>query len=106
MAEIYDVERETEFNREKLRRAIPKRLQELAQELSARKIVDEGWYVDLVIKLLQSVHRVGNDLLKTIDQEAVSAAAWNSRNYFAGQCVICLEEITSAMKRQDVTPRN
>ena len=38
------------------------------------------WYADLITKILQSVHRVGTDLLKTIDQDAVSAAAWNARN--------------------------
>jgi hypothetical protein len=40
----------------------------------------EPWFADLVAKILLSVNRVRDDLLKTIDQEAVSGAAWNSRN--------------------------
>src|ERR1700678_264161 len=40
----------------------------------------EPWFADLVVKILLSVNRVCGDLLKTIDQDSLSSAAWNSRN--------------------------
>jgi hypothetical protein len=78
----YDVDSETRFTREKLQTAIPNRLQELYDVITCCKSkgTAEPWFADLVGKILLSVNRVCGDLLKTIDQEAVSAAAWNSRN--------------------------
>ncbi|HEV2117599.1 MAG TPA: hypothetical protein VGR48_16315 [Terriglobales bacterium] len=76
----YDVRQETEFNREKLQIAIPKRLDELIDILAAHEGRVDGWYADLIYKVLLSVKRVCADLLATIDQEALSAAAWNARN--------------------------
>jgi len=80
MPTAYDVERETEFSREKLRIAIPNRLQELVHVVAARRNKVEVWYADLITKILQSVHRTCRDLLNTIDQDGVAAAAWNARN--------------------------
>jgi hypothetical protein len=78
----YDVDRETHFTREKLQTAIPNRLQELYDIITSCKSrgTAEPWFADLVVKILLSVNRVCGDLLKTIDQETVSGAAWNSRN--------------------------
>src|SRR5208337_2235269 len=77
----YDVDAEIQFTREKLQTAIPNRLQELYDIITSckRKRTMEPWFADLVAKILLSVNRVCGDLLKTIDQEAVSCA-WNSRN--------------------------
>ena len=82
MPDDYDVALETEFNRDKLQNAIPNRLQELCDIIASRKIKGkvEPWFADLVTKILYSVARVSSDLLKTMDREAVSAAAWNARN--------------------------
>lgn len=76
----YDVKQETEFNREKLQIAIPRRLDELIEILAAHQDRVDGWYADLIYKVLLSVKRVCSDLLATIDQEALTAAAWNARN--------------------------
>jgi hypothetical protein len=78
----YDVKKETDFNRDKLQAVIPNRLQELLDIIVSRKSHDsvEPWFADLVHKLLLSVDRVRYDLLKTMEQEAISAAAWNARN--------------------------
>jgi|SRR5579859_985013 len=75
----YDVERETEFNRVQLGTTIPKRLQELREILGGCSSLD-AWHVGLLNKLLESVNRVCRDLLNTIGQEALPAAAWNARN--------------------------
>ncbi len=78
----YDVDWETRFTREKLQTVIPNRLQELYDLITncKSKGTAEPWFADLVVKILLSVNRVCGDLLKTIDQETVSGAAWNSRN--------------------------
>lgn len=76
----YDVEVETKFNREKLSTVIPSRLRELRETLTVHNGGVEKWYVDLLTKLLVSVHQVCQDLLETISKEALSAAAWNARN--------------------------
>jgi hypothetical protein len=78
----YDVDWETQFNRDKLQTAIPNRLHELCDIITSCKSkgIAEPWFADLVTKILLSVNRVCGDLLKTIDQEAVSGASWNSRN--------------------------
>src|ERR1017187_8436436 len=78
----YDVDWETRFTREKLETAVPNRLQELYDIITncKNKGTVEPWYADLVLKILLSVNRFCGDLLKTIDQETVSGAAWNSRN--------------------------
>lgn len=80
MPDEYDVQRETEFNREKLQAAIPRRLDELTNILAEHHGRVEGWYADVIYKVLLSVRRVCSALLATIDQEALSAAAWNARN--------------------------
>jgi len=76
----YDIDWETDFNRDKLQTAIPNRLQELCDIITSRKSKTEPWFADLVTKILLSVARVCRDLRKTIEQEAVSNAAWNARN--------------------------
>jgi hypothetical protein len=76
----YDVNIEAEFNREKLRTTIPKRLQELLEIIDARRDRLEDWYASLFIKMLMSVARVCHDLLQTTEREALPAAAWNARN--------------------------
>lgn len=80
MSDEYDVQRETEFNREKLQTAIPTRLDELVDIFAKHQDKVDGWYADLIYKVLLSVKRVSSDLLATIDQEALPAAAWNARN--------------------------
>jgi len=81
MPDDYDVERETEFNREKLQTVIPNRIQELIDIIKGRKNNSvDTWYDDLIIKILLSVDRTCRDLLKTMDQESVPGAAWNARN--------------------------
>ena len=81
-SEDYDVGYETQFTRDKLQTSIPNRLQELCAIITSCKSIGtvDPWFADLVVKLLISVSRVCGDLLKTIDQETVSGAAWNSRN--------------------------
>src|SRR5437870_9226684 len=69
MPDHYDVERETEFNREKLQTAIPNRLQELIDIITSRKHTVDSWYADLITKILLSVDRICRDLLKTMEQE-------------------------------------
>ena len=78
----YDIEKETEFNRDKLQTVIPNRLQQLLDIIASSKNQGsvEPWFADLVHKLLLSVDRVRYDLLTTIQQDAVSGAAWNARN--------------------------
>jgi hypothetical protein len=76
----YDVEVETNFNREKLSAVIPNRLRELCETLAVRRGGVEEWYVDLLTKIVISVARVCQDLLETTDKEALSSAAWNARN--------------------------
>jgi hypothetical protein len=78
----YDVAWETQFNFDKLKTAIPNRLHELRDIITSCKSKGtiEPWFADLVTKILLSVDRVCGDLLKTIEQEAVSRAAWNARN--------------------------
>jgi len=73
----YDVDRETQFTPEKLQTAIPNRLQELYDIITSCKSkgTAEPWLADLVVKILLSMKRVCGDLLKTIDQDAVSGAA-------------------------------
>jgi hypothetical protein len=76
----YDVDWETNFNRDKLQTAIPNRLQELQDTIVSRGDTVEPWFRDVVIKILLSVNRVRLDLLRTMEQETVSGAAWNARN--------------------------
>ena len=78
----YDVDKETDFNRDKLQTVIPNRLQELIDIIQRHKSKGsvEPWFADLVTKLLLSVDRVRYDLVKTMEQEAISGAAWNARN--------------------------
>ena len=78
----YDIDEETDFNRDKLQTAIPNRLQELLDLIVSRKSQGkvEPWFADLVHKLLLAVDRIRYDLLKTMEQDAVSGAAWNARN--------------------------
>lgn len=76
----YDVERETEFARQQFRTTIPNKLNELLEKLDHSKGRVESWYADLVVKISLSIGRVCNDLLKTSEQDALPAAAWNARN--------------------------
>jgi hypothetical protein len=78
----YDVDKETDFNRDKLQTAIPQRLQELLDIITSRKKEgrEEDWFAGLVYKLLLSVDRVCGDLLRTMEHNSVSGAAWNARN--------------------------
>jgi len=78
---VYDVERETEFNREKLQSAIPNRLHELIDIIASRQSSVDSWYASLITKILLSVDRTCRDMLKTMDQESVPGAAWNARNF-------------------------
>ena len=78
--EQFDVEWETNFSRDKLQSAIPNRLQEIYDIIASRRHKVEPWFADLVTKMLLSVNRVCADLLKTMEQETVSGAAWNARD--------------------------
>ena len=78
--EEYDVDWEANFNRDKLDSAIPTRLQELHDIITSRQGRVEPWFAVLVIKILLSVNTVRADLLKTMERETVSGAAWNARN--------------------------
>jgi hypothetical protein len=78
--EQFDVEWETNFSRDKLQSAIPNRLQEIYDIIASRRHKVEPWFADLVTKILLGVNRVCADLLKTMEQETVSGAAWNARN--------------------------
>jgi hypothetical protein len=55
-------------------------LQELQDIITSRKDSLEPWFAALVTKILLSVNRVRLDLLKTMEEETVSGAAWNARN--------------------------
>ena len=65
-----------------LRTELPSRLRRLIELLLAGTFPSESaWCGDLVLKLMQSVGRVGSDLLAaTESQEALPAVAWNARN--------------------------
>lgn len=76
----YDVKSEMEFSREQLGTKIPKRLDELLATVNDSTRNIEDWHRNLVAKIIISIARACNDLLKTIDQEALSTAAWNARN--------------------------
>jgi len=56
------------------------RLQELQDIITSRKDSLELWFAALVIKILLTVNRVRLDLLKTMEEETVSGAAWSARN--------------------------
>jgi hypothetical protein len=62
----YDVDWETQFNRDKLQTAIPNRLQELYDIILSCKSkgTAEPWFADVVVKILLSVNRVCGDLLQ------------------------------------------
>jgi hypothetical protein len=77
----YDVEQETEFNREKLHSAIPTRLQELIDIIANRQGSVDSWYAALITKIILSVDRTCRDMLTTMDKESVPGAAWNARNF-------------------------
>jgi hypothetical protein len=76
----YDVERETEFSRNQLQTRIPTRLDQLLSAVNESRRKTEDWYANLVAKIIIGIARSCDDLLKTIEQEALSAAAWNARN--------------------------
>jgi hypothetical protein len=76
----YDIEPETEFARQQFRTTIPNKLNELLENLDHSRGRVESWYADLVVKISLSIGRVCNDLLKTTEQDALPAAAWNARN--------------------------
>ncbi len=76
----YDVEREIEFSRQQLATTIPNRLNELLEKVDHSRGGIEDWYADLIVKISLSIGRVCNDLFKTTEQDALSAAAWNARN--------------------------
>ena len=80
MPDDYDVVRETEFNRENLQTAIPNRLKELGDIVWSRRTTGDNWFEDLIVKIVQSVDRTCRDLLETMPQDALPAAAWNARN--------------------------
>jgi hypothetical protein len=76
----FDVDQETEFNREKLGTVIPQRLQKFLDAIELEKAHAEEWYAILAAKIVRSVARVCKDLLETTDREALTAAASNARN--------------------------
>jgi hypothetical protein len=76
----YNIEVETQFSREKLAAAIPARLQELLETIYGRKCNVEEWYANLFTKITISVARICQDLLDTMEKQALPAAAWNARN--------------------------
>ncbi len=80
MTPEYDVEREMEFSRQQLGTRIPKRLNVLLTTVGDSRGNIEDWHANLVTKIIIGIARACNDLLKTIDQEALSTAAWNARN--------------------------
>lgn len=67
---------------EYLRTALPSRLNQLTEILSAASIPPESaWCSELAGKLIQSVVRTGRDLLTAMDcPDALPLAAWNARN--------------------------
>ena len=67
---------------EYLRTEMPSVLHQLTEDLLAGTLPTESaWYGDLVLKLMQSVGRVGSDLLSATElPEALSTVAWNARN--------------------------
>jgi hypothetical protein len=67
---------------EYLRTALPSSLRRLTDVLLAATFPPESaWCGDLFLKLMQSVARVGSDLLAATESpEALPAVAWNARN--------------------------
>src|ERR1700723_619772 len=61
---------------------MPSVLRQLTEDLLAGTLpIESAWYGDLVLKLMQSVGRVGSDLLSATESpEALSTVAWNARN--------------------------
>jgi hypothetical protein len=80
MVAEYDVQHESAFARDKLGKVIPERLQELLDALNASGGRVEDWYYGLVSKMLLGLNRACNGLLKTMDEDNLSGAAWNARN--------------------------
>ena len=59
---------------------IPASLQVLCETLASCTERLENWHTALLLKIVTSIDRVCRDLLKTTEQEALTAAAWNARN--------------------------
>lgn len=79
MVAEYDVQHESAFARDKLGKVIPERLQELLDALNAYGSRVEDWHYGLVSKMLLGLNRACNGLLKTMDEDNLSGAAWNAR---------------------------
>lgn len=76
--ETYNAQQEIEFARQKLQSDLPNRLQQLLDIFSSSQT--ERWFFSLISKLILAVRRACSDVYKTIDQDALSAAAWTARN--------------------------
>ena len=75
----YDLEQETASSILMLEERIPARLREAYRLLGENPQHFEGWQADLLIKLLRSVEGNCRELLRTIGEDGLPAAAWVSR---------------------------
>jgi hypothetical protein len=81
MPDPEELRAEIESNRDQLRTVIPARLMHQYQVILSSRECLEDWYAALLLKILDCILRVCNDLALTIEQEnALPAAAWNARN--------------------------
>jgi hypothetical protein len=76
----YDLEQQTASSIRMLEERIPAHLREAYRLLGENPQHFEGWQADLLIKLLQSVERNCRELLRTIGEDGLPAAAWVARN--------------------------
>ena len=76
------LDQEIKFNLEQLGTRIPKELDRLIGVFGSASGLGlpEKWYADLFLKLTNGVILFSSDLLRTIGQDALPAAAWNARN--------------------------
>lgn len=76
----YNVEVETQFNREQLLEPIPDRLNQLLEAIRGYSGTIEDWYANLLSKIVLAVALECQELFETIEKRALSSSAWHARN--------------------------
>jgi hypothetical protein len=76
----YDIEKETAASRQMLEERIPARLNDIYRILVKDPQGFEPWRLALAVDLVQSVERNCGELLETIRNDRLPAAAWIARN--------------------------
>ncbi|MBE0619152.1 MAG: hypothetical protein IH605_01025 [Burkholderiales bacterium] len=76
----YDIEKETAASRQMLEERIPARLNDIYRVLVKNLQGFEPWRLALAVDLVQSIERNCGELLETIGNDRLPAAAWIARN--------------------------